>query len=226
MGRLSYDVAHLATLEAENTMLRGMRSHSLRDRIVADVIRRPNETPYDTLVVHKGSEDGVVTGALVYAEETVVGTVVRAFTDSALVMLFSTPDVKSPVYIYGPDIFAYAYGMGGGVLRVSVPQGIAVKEGDPVAIPMADSGVYGLVSHIESVESNPEQYAYVTQEPALQSMRFVAIDAFAMPAFSHADALASVAGARAEATSSPMAAFIELLPIASTTASTTVDTSP
>lgn len=224
LARVSYDRAHLAVLEAENAMLRNISTDAEQTRIIADVIRRPNETPYDTLVVHKGSNDGVVEGALVYTKETVVGTVIRVFKESALIMLFSTPEMKSPIYIYGPDIFAHAYGMGGGVVRISVPQGIAVREGDPVTIPMADSGIYGLVSHVESVESNPEQYAYVTQEPALQNIRFVAIDAFAMPSFSYEDALSSVEAARMHATTSPVAAFSALLPVASTTASTTLST--
>lgn len=221
LAQSAYDTSRLAVLEAENALLRNIHTTVEHPRIIADVVRRPNETPYDTLVVHKGAVDGVVEGALVYADKTVIGTVVRVFPESALVMLFSTAEVRSPVYVYGPDIFAHAYGMGGGVIRVSVPQGIAIAVGDPVTIPIEDSSIYGRVTHVESVESNPEQYAYVTQEPVLQHIRFVAIDSFAMPVFSYEDAVQSIEGARAHATTSPLSVFIETLPVASTTASTT-----
>ena len=224
--KASYDKARLAILESDNATLRRLRDIPGKERIIADVVVRPNETPYDTLVVHKGSDDGVKEGALVYADLSVVGQVVRVFGQSSLVMLFTTPDVESPVYLYGPNIFAHAYGMGGGVLRVSVPQGVVVAVGNPVSVPMTNSGIYGTVAYIESNASNPEQYAYVTQEPILQSLRFVAIDPVALPKFSYQDAVKAVAEVRLHATTSPIASFISLLPVASSTATAVSTTSP
>lgn len=179
-------------LESENMLLRGLTRKGKEERIVADVVMRPSDTPYDTLLIHRGSDDGIVEGALVYAGETVVGMTARVFPESTLVVLFSAPGILSPVYVYGPNVFAHAEGMGGGVVRVRLPQGIVFHEGDMVTVPMFGSGIYGHIAYSESSPSEPDQFAFVTVEPALSEVRFVAVDPFPMPQISYEDALVVV----------------------------------
>ena len=83
--------------------------------------------------------------------------------------------METTVYLYGPDVFAYAYGEGGGVIRISVPQGIPVHEGDAVVLPSIHMGDLGIVEHVVSLPTQPEQNAYLTFPIPIQSLRTVTI---------------------------------------------------
>lgn len=184
----------------ENDELRALMHVGTSSRIAAGVVMRPSETPYDVLLIDRGSGHGITEGALVFAAgDTVIGTIARVFPGSALVSLISTPGMQSTVYIYGPDIFTTAEGVGGGVLRVSVPQGIPLAVDDVVALPTTDAGIFGSISHIEALESSPAQYGFVTSPQPLQSLRLVSVSSEPLPDISFADALGYVENMRAGA---------------------------
>lgn len=219
-----FDKDRLRVLEEEVLVLKRQTATQDDDRIVAGVLRRPNETPYDTVVVDAGSNDGVLEGALVYADRAVVGMVSRTLPESSLITLFSSPHIETPLYIYGPNIFARGTGMGGGVVRVGVPQGIPLAVGDPVVVPLTDSAIYGHIGHIESDPSNPEQFAFVVQIPQIQNVRYVAIARTPLPNWSIKEAEEAMVEAknRLMSTSSSVGLFIDVLPVASTSATTSV----
>ena len=164
-------------LSAENELLRGLLGQATTStRIGAGVVGRPTNLPYDVLVIDKGELDGVLKDAPVYlGRDQVIGVVAEVYGHSAVVALVTTPGLASTVYIYGPNIYTTAEGIGGGVLRVNVPQGILLEEGNLVVIPSFASGVYGTVTLVESVPTKPEQFGYVTIETPLSSLRYVSV---------------------------------------------------
>ncbi|OIP78412.1 MAG: hypothetical protein AUK16_00320 [Parcubacteria group bacterium CG2_30_44_11] len=163
-------------LAKENDELRSLLGYVGDERILAGVIGRPSALPYDMLMIDKGERDGIVVGAPAYiGDRTVIGYVQSITSKTALVTLITTPDFVSTVYVLGPDIFTNAVGLGGGQLKVGIPQGIKVKEGDLVILPSINSGVYGSVSYIETVPTQPEQYAYVAPKTAISSLRLISI---------------------------------------------------
>jgi hypothetical protein len=89
----------------------------------------------------------------------------------------TTPGFISSAYVIGPDIYTFAEGVGGGVLRVRIPQGILLQTGDLVVLPALDSGVYGDVSLVEAVPTQPEQFGYVSADIPLQSLYYVSVGA-------------------------------------------------
>ncbi len=166
----------LDMLAKENDELRSLLGDTGEERILAGVIGRPSALPYDMLMIDQGTSDGIVVGAPVYiGDRTVIGFVQSATERTALISLITTSGFVSTVYVLGPDIFTTAVGMGGGQLRVGVPQGIVVKEGDLVILPSITSGVYGSISYIETIPTQPEQYAYVSPKTAIGSLRLVAV---------------------------------------------------
>jgi len=164
-------------LESENERLRKLlRDGEVSPRIVAGVIARPPHLPYDGLLIDKGSSDGIKEGGVVYLSyDNVVGVVQKVFTDSAFVVLFSTPGIETTVYILGPNIYTTAIGEGDGSVRVSVPQGVPLTEGDVVLLPSLRRGILGKIGSVESGEAEPEQYGYITMSPSLQSAHTVAV---------------------------------------------------
>lgn len=168
--------ATLRLVMNENTELRALLGASTSARIGAGVIARPPFTPYDTIIIDKGSDDGIVERAPVYyGAGKVLGYVRSVFRDSAHVTLISSPGMESTVYVFGPNIFTTAHGEGGGTVRLSVPQGIKIERGNLVILPSIDTGVVGEISDIQSIPTEPEQHAYVAFETPLQSIRLVSV---------------------------------------------------
>lgn len=170
--------AHLtvAALKEENEALRDMLSATTSARVAAAVIDRPTNLPYDVFLIDRGTNDGIQREAPVYVSgDRVIGFVAETYADTSLVVLVTSPDLESTVYVYGSNIYTTALGMGGGSLRISVPQGIALNEGDPVVIPSLDGGVYGVISVVDSEPSRPEQYGYVSIDTPLAGIRYVTV---------------------------------------------------
>jgi len=165
-----------ALLAKENAELRSLLGDQKEERILAGIIGRPGSLPYDSLMLDKGTSDGVFVGAPIYiGENTVVGLVKSATNHSALVELVTTAGFETTVYIMGPDIYTNAVGVGGGQMRVGVPQGIVLSVGDVVVLPSVTSGVYGEISLVQSDATRPEQYGYVSPKTSLASIRLVAV---------------------------------------------------
>lgn len=179
-------------LQVENDELRERAGAVPEDRVLARVIGRPNTLPYDLLMLDRGTNHGVLEGAPVFlGADQVIGFVSKVYEKTSLVTLVTTSGFSSSAYIYGPNIYTFAEGMGGGVLRVRVPQGILLQKGDLVLLPAIDSGVYGEVSQIENSATQPEQYGYVTAEIPIQSLYYVSVgkEGITTNSFSEAETL-------------------------------------
>lgn len=166
----------LRRLEDENSNLRALLGATTtpRDGIMAGIISMPPQSPYDVLVIDKGHYDGVREGAPVFvAHDQVVGYVSAVHDFSASVVLVSTVGLESTVYILGPNIYTTAIGEGNGILRIGVPQGIALTEGDLVVLPALYSGVFGEISEVASSPTQPEQFGYVEISIPVTSFRWV-----------------------------------------------------
>lgn len=161
----------------ENMQLRSAAQVSTStNRISARVIAQPSKLSYDLLQIDQGSETGIVVGAPVFlGVDTVIGVVVHVARTYAFVELVTTPGFMATAYIVGPNVFANLEGIGGGVARVRVPQGIALREGNLILLPSVSSGVYGEVVRIENVPTQPEQFGYVTPPLSLQSILYVSV---------------------------------------------------
>lgn len=176
-------------LQSENSLLRGLSEDGYSTRVTAGVIGRPTVTPYDVIVLDKGESDGVVQFAPVYlGVDQAIGYVAEVYKSTSVVTLATTPGFESTVYIIGPNIYTTAKGIGGGVLQVSVPQGIPLSVNDLVVLPAFNSGVYGSIDVVNSISTEPEQRGYVTLDVPLQGMRFVSIGAVPLSPVSFEDA--------------------------------------
>lgn len=214
----------IARLQNENTELRSLLGVAPEERIAAGVIGRPTVTPYDVIVIDKGFRDGVEQDAPVYIGiDQAIGYVAAVFPDSSVVTLLSTPHFESSVYIIGPNIYTTARGLGGGVLEVSVPQGIPLSVGDLVIVPALGAGVYGTVDVIDSIPTEPEQRGYVTFTTPIQSMRFVTVGTSALTPLSFSEAVTVVANAKENLATVPVPSGILVDTLAATSTATSTD---
>lgn len=166
----------LNRLQNEKDSLRNLMDIVSEDRILTRVIGRPNTLPYDILMLDRGSQHGVVKDAPVFlGRDQVIGFVSKVNDKTSFVTMVTTPQFRSSAYVIGPNIYTYAEGMGGGVLRVRIPQGILLQKNDLVLLPAVDSGVYGSISHIDTSATQPEQYGFVNTNVPIQSMYYLSV---------------------------------------------------
>lgn len=163
-------------LISENNRLRELLGSATENRIVAGVIARPDTLPYDFLQIDRGINDGIEVGAPVFVgTDIVIGLVVHTADQYSFVELFTTPGFEATVFLGGPDVVAKMHGIGGGVARVSLPQGISLQIGNLVHVPSVEPGVFGRIAYIENEPTQPEQYGYVAPDISLNSLYQVSV---------------------------------------------------
>lgn len=167
----------LELVRSENQQLRELLNlPNNENRHLARVVSRPESLPYDVLQIDAGGRDGIIMNAPVYhGTGQVMGFVSYVAPYYSLVTLVTSPGQKGTAFVFGPDVYARTEGMGGGVLRVRIPQGVSVVKDDIVVLPAAVSGYYGKISHVEARPTEPQQYAYVPLDTSLQSIRYVSV---------------------------------------------------
>lgn len=128
----------------------------LATRVIADVIKKPPFSIYDTYIVASGKDAGVLVGDIVYALENVpIGKIEEVNGNTSKVKLFSSPGEKYDVFVGKNKLEAQAIGRGGGTFEVSMPRDVAVAEGDYVTVPDLPGSFLGIVRKIDSIPSNP-----------------------------------------------------------------------
>ena len=163
-------------LTDENNRLRSLLGAPENSRTLAVVVGKPGELPYDLIQIDQGEQAGITVGAPVFiGADTIIGRISGVSRNSAFVALFTTPDYLATVYLSGANITAILEGMGGGVARVRVPQGVLLQVGDLVHIPSITPGVYGTIAWVESEPTQPEQYGYITPGIPISSLYQVAV---------------------------------------------------
>ena len=193
---------HLTTarLQEENRMLNEMIGLSDdQERIAGRVIAQPDQLPYDVLQIDIGARDGVQNNVPVYVGvDQIIGYVTHVADRYSFVSMVTSPGQRATAYILGPDVYATTEGVGGGVLRVRVPQGVPIAVDDPVVLPAVDSGIYGVISHIETTPTQPDQYGYVPLATSLQSLRYVSVGVRPIEAVDFSEIVERVAGIEAD----------------------------
>lgn len=170
------DESTIKKLQIENDSFRTQLGAVPEERLLARVIARPNQLPYDMLMLDRGRDHGVTENSPVFlGKDQVIGFVSVVHDKTSLVTLLTTPGFVASAYVFGPNIYTETEGMGGGILRVRVPQGILLSPHDLVMMPALDSGVYGEIAYVEAAPSQPEQYGYVRTAVPLQGLYYVTV---------------------------------------------------
>jgi len=189
----------VAALRAENEQLRAQLGYATSTLVSARILQQPPLSPYDRLVINRGTRDGVVVDAPVFGGENVlIGRVIQVTKRQSVVTLISDPGVASTVFIFGPDIYTTAVGQGGGIVRVGVPQGIPLAVGNPVSVPAAGLGILGSITHIETEATRPEQFGFVQLPVALRSLQYVLVGTQPLTTIDFEQARETVARTRAD----------------------------
>lgn len=124
--------------------------------IIAGVVARPPESPYDTLVLSVGSNDGVTLGMEAFGEGGVpLGVVSAVFADFSRATLFSAPGVTVNGWVGKNSLPLIIKGTGGGTMSASVARSANIVVGDTVFAPGPGMLPIGSVVRVDNEVSSP-----------------------------------------------------------------------
>jgi len=163
-----YDV-----LAQQNAQLQAALSFSSETHtITAPIVSSFTSSPYGTFLIGADAEDGVAAGDLVISDGGfVIGQLADVQTKTSEVReLFSAGEHVDGLVDGTPVTLI---GDGGGNAHASVPLGVHVAAGDPIISPTHGGRAVGVVGHIDSSATSPDQTVYVQLPVNLASLQYV-----------------------------------------------------
>lgn len=149
--------------------------------LLAAVLMHPPGTPYDTLIIDVGAQEGITQGALVSAGgSSSIGTVSDVYSSTSRVTLFSSPGSTYNALLLlsgqaGTGIPIVLSGEGAGSMVAQVPSATPVRVGDTVVVPGIVTAFAGTVSHVEKPAGDSFETLYIHLPIDLFSLQFVEV---------------------------------------------------
>ncbi len=148
--------------------------------VLATVLLRPPASPYDTLVIDVGRNEGVAPGDLVAAGGSVyIGTVHEVYATTARVVLFSAPGESYSALLLDAvattSLAISVAGQGAGSLTAEVPAGTSVRAGDSVLFPNLMPQITATVIQVEEKNQASFKTIYMQLPVTINSLRFVEV---------------------------------------------------
>jgi rod shape-determining protein MreC len=170
-------VALRAAAEREQRLLEILgRTTEETGGILASVLVRPPETPYDVLVIDAGSKQGIEVGhQVVLPEGTIVGTVSEVYTNSSRVVLHSASGQNINAVLERNNSPIIMEGRGGGNFRIALPRDMAVEVGDRILSADVSSRLLAVVGKVSLGPTDSFKEVLATSPANIFSLRFVLV---------------------------------------------------
>ena len=165
-------------LEAENNHLKELlgRIPEKNSFILANILTKPNNSPYDTIIIDTGNDNGLKEGSLVYADEKIpVGVVSSVYSNTSLVSLYSNPGTITDAVMDGSNVNVELTGRGGGNFEMIVAKDLNLVVGGTVVIPGTNSAVLAIIDAVISSPSDPNQKVILHSPVNIQQQKWVLV---------------------------------------------------
>lgn len=174
---LSLELERMASLGAETRQeLMGLLGRKGEMEIVATVLTRPPQSPYDTIIIDIGLNDSVTVGSKVFLSESVVlGTVSEIFPNRARVALFSAAGTETQGVLERGGVSVTLVGEGAGNFTVSLPQDVSVEVGDRILSADISSRLVAVVGSVTSEPTSSFKEVLAKSPVNIFNMRFVIV---------------------------------------------------
>lgn len=149
---------------------------TLPSGIAAGVLARPPVSPYDTLVVGAGQQQGITQGAIAYAPGGVpVGVVQEVSAQTTRIQLYSAPGVQTEGWVGEERIAITLIGRGAGAFAATLPRESGIVVGDVVYAPGPGALPVGTVVRIDADPSSPRSQVFVQPYINIFSLTWVSL---------------------------------------------------
>lgn len=146
------------------------------NRLLASVLTNPSVSPYGTVLLDVGTDDGVVVGNKVVKGQIVLGEIIALNKSSALMMPLSTSGEITNAFMSNKDIIPVVVtGRGGGNYIIELPRDAVASVGDIVTLAGLNSLIVGTVEHVAIQPNDPFKHILFKSPVSLFSTRYVEI---------------------------------------------------
>jgi cell shape-determining protein MreC len=165
-------------LEKENIELKELlgRVPINNNFILGNILTKPNYSPYDTLIVDVGMENGIKEEDKVYAYGTLpIGYISKVYEKSSLISLYSNPGQKTDGFINDTNISIELIGRGGGNFEMIIPMELIIENKTVVYLPGLKSEIIAIVEEIISSPSDPYKKVILRSPVNVQNLKWVQV---------------------------------------------------
>ncbi len=163
-------------LENENASLKDILGRKNNQKLLLGAILVwPPYSPYDTLIIDVGAENGVKVGEMVLASgDLAVGQIAAIYNSTSVVRLFSSGGEKHQVII-GTSTKAEAVGKGGENFQLSLPAGTLINIGDTVQWPGPNPLILGNIEAVDTPNNSSFLQAYFKLPVNLATINYLEV---------------------------------------------------
>ncbi len=145
-----------------------------KDMVLANILTKPNYSPYDTIIIDIGKNVGVLIGNKVYANAiTPIGEVVSVYDNTALIALYSNPGRVTEAIIDGVNASVELVGRGGGNFEMTIPVDLPFNKGTLILLPNLSSEVVAVMEDVISTPTDPMKKVLLSSPINVQNLKWV-----------------------------------------------------
>lgn len=165
-------------LKDENNQLKEIinRIPNVKNFVLGNILTKPNNSPYDTLIIDIGEDLGIKVGDDVYVNGNIpVGIIEKVYSKTSLVSLYTNPGQKTEGFIDGVNASVELIGRGGGNFEMIIPIDLEVNNGTIIYLPGGVSEVLAFVDEIISTPSDPFKKVLLSSPINIQNIKWVEV---------------------------------------------------
>lgn len=152
----------------------GRKDHS--SLLIAQILSKPNRSPYDIIIVDVGSKDGVVVGQKVLAKGFIpIGDVIEVSTKNSKIKLYSTPGNITEASLESTGIDLSLKGTGSGGFEITIPKDVEVHTGQAILSKEIYAHTIALISGVVTTERDSYKKVLAKSLINIQELSWVEI---------------------------------------------------
>ncbi len=162
--------------EHQDLLLAYNRSSNAGSVVLANVIAKPPQSPYDVILVDIGSASGISLGSRVYGLGGIpLGRVGEVTTSQAKIILFSSVGEENQAVIERTGAAITLKGVGGGNMESEVGQDLDIIPGDKILLPQFNGALIASVVEVDKTATSAFKKVLYRTPINIFHMRFVEI---------------------------------------------------
>lgn len=144
--------------------------------ILASILVKPSHSPYDTLIIGVGEENGVLEGFKVYVNGNVpIGVIKEVYAKTSLVELYSNPGKVTTGVVEGLNINVDLVGRGGGNFEMAIPFELIIPNESFITLPSIESEIIAIVEEEISEPTDPIKKVILRAPVNIQNQKWVEV---------------------------------------------------
>lgn len=153
------------------------RTKENNNLLLGNILTKPNQSPYDTIIIDVGKNLGIKDGDLIYANGNIpIGNISNTYDKTSLVTLFTSPTQKTEGFINETNASVTLIGRGGGNFEMIIPIELTVESGTLIYLPGYTSLVIAQVDEVISEPTDPFKKVILSSPVNIQNLKWVQVE--------------------------------------------------